>query len=79
MVVDDDEDLLHLINVRLSAEGYEVILAESGEQALVKFRECRPQLVVTDLRMGEMDGLALFSLLQAEAPTISCLLSNEQD
>jgi two-component system response regulator GlrR len=74
LVVDDDRDLLHLISIRLRAEGYEVLLAESGEQALLSFREHRPQLVVTDLRMGEMDGLALFSHLQAEAPTVPVII-----
>lgn len=74
LVVDDDLDLLHLIGVRLSAVGYEVIQATSGEQALDSFREHRPQLVVTDLRMGAMDGLMLFSRLQAEAPTIPVII-----
>ena len=60
LVVDDDLDLLHLISVRLKAAGYEVLQAVSGELALGIFREHRPQLVITDLRMEEMDGLTLF-------------------
>lgn len=74
LVVDDDVDLLQLISMRLRAAGYEVIEAESGEAALLSFRERRPQLVITDLRMGEMDGLALFAHLQAEAPTIPVII-----
>lgn len=74
LIVDDDLDLLHLIGMRLSSVGYEVIKAESGEAALLSFRERRPQLVITDLRMGEMDGLALFAHLQAEAPTIPVII-----
>ena len=74
LIVDDDLDLLHLISVRLRAAGYEVIQATSGESALNSFREHRPQLVITDLRMGEMDGLALFAHLQAEAPTVPVII-----
>jgi len=74
LVVDDDADMLHLISLRLTAAGYQVSKAESGEAALLSFRENRPQLVVTDLRMGEMDGLALFEHLQAEAQTLPVII-----
>lgn len=74
LVVDDDLDMLHLIGLRLSAAGYQVTEADSGEAALVLFRELRPQLVITDLRMGGMDGLALFEHLQREAPTLPVII-----
>ena len=74
LVVDDDLDLLHLIDMRLSAAGYEVIQATSGESALELFRAHRPRLVITDLRMGAMDGLTLFGHLQAEAPTVPVII-----
>lgn len=74
LIVDDDLDMLHLMGVRLSAAGYQVSSAESGEAALISFRSNRPQMVVTDLRMGEMDGLALFEQLQAEAPTMPVII-----
>lgn len=74
LVVDDDIDMLHLIGVRLGAAGYQVSQAKSGEAALISFQETRPQLVITDLRMGGMDGLALFEHLQAEAPTMPVII-----
>ena len=74
LVVDDDADMLHLISLRLTAAGYQVSEAESGEAALLCFRENRPQLVVTDLRMGGMDGLALFEHLQSEAQTLPVII-----
>ena len=64
LVVDDDLDMLHLIGLRLSTAGYEVNTADSGESALASFRLHRPQMVITDLRMGEMDGLMLFDHLE---------------
>ena len=74
LIVDDDLDMLHLMGVRLSAAGYQVSSAESGEAALISFRHNRPQMVITDLRMGEMDGLALFDHLQAEASTMPVII-----
>ena len=74
LVVDDDLDLLHLLGVRLGAAGYEVIYASSGEEAVDQFRREHPRVVVTDVRMGDMDGHALFSIIQAEAPTIPVIM-----
>ena len=58
MVVDDDPDLLRLVQIRLASAGYSVATAESGEQALAKMSVARPRLLVTDLRMSGMDGMA---------------------
>ena len=74
LIVNDDTDMLHLIGVRLAAAGYQVSEAESGEAALLSFRQNRPQLVISDLRMGGMDGLALFQNLQVEAPTVPVII-----
>lgn len=74
LVVDDDLDMLHLIGMRLGAAGYQVTQAESAEAALESFRQRRPQMILTDLRMGEMDGLALFDCIQIEAPTLPVII-----
>jgi two-component system response regulator GlrR len=74
LVVDDDPDLLDLIGMRLSAAGYSVTLASSGEEALRCFRLQRPRAVITDLRMEGMDGHALFARLHAEAPTVPVII-----
>ena len=74
LVVDDDPGLLDLIQMRLAAGGYEVACAASGEEALLRFREERPRVVISDLRMDGMDGHALFSRLHAEAPTIPVII-----
>ncbi|HTY02262.1 MAG TPA: sigma 54-interacting transcriptional regulator [Rhodocyclaceae bacterium] len=74
LVVDDDPDLLDLIGMRLSAAGYTVTLARSGEEALQCFHADRPRAVITDLRMDGMDGHALFARLHAEAPTVPVII-----
>lgn len=60
LLVDDDPDLLRLLAIRLGASGYTVNTARSGTQALSMVAAERPDLVVTDLRMAGLDGMALF-------------------
>ena len=60
LLVDDDADILKLLAIRLKASGYQVMTATSGEQALSMAAAERPDLVITDLRMAGLDGLALF-------------------
>lgn len=61
LLVDDDADLLKLLAIRLKANGYAVTTASSGQQALSMIAGERPDLVVTDLRMDGIDGMALFA------------------
>jgi two-component system response regulator GlrR len=73
LLVDDDVDLLRLLSIRLGGAGYDVSTAESGEEALAKLSVVRPHLVITDLRMDGMDGMALFDAVrksQAALPVI---------
>lgn len=63
LIVDDDHDILKLLSMRLEASGYHVVAVDSAEKAIVQASLCKPRVVVTDLRMGEMDGMALFHAL----------------
>lgn len=64
LLIDDDADLLHLIGVRLKANGFEVLALDSAEKALTQLSIFRPHIVVTDLRMPGMDGMELFERIQ---------------
>ncbi len=64
LLVDDDPGLLKLLGMRLSSEGYQVTTAASGPEALRQLQKERVDLVISDLRMDEMDGLALFAEIQ---------------
>ena len=64
LLVDDDPSLLKLLGMRLSSEGYQVITAASGPEALRLLQKEKIELVISDLRMDEMDGLALFGEIQ---------------
>ena len=74
LLVDDDKDLLQLIAMRLSAAGYAVTAVESGEAALASLAVARPQVVVTDLRMHGMDGMALFDAIHRDSPSLPVVI-----
>ena len=74
LLVDDDKDLLQLIAMRLTASGYAVTAVESGEAALASLAVARPQVVVTDLRMHGMDGMALFDAIHRDAPSLPVVI-----
>ena len=74
LLVDDDKDLLQLIAMRLAAAGYAVSTADSGESALASATVARPDLVITDLRMHGMDGIALFDAIHRDAPSLPVVI-----
>jgi len=74
LLVDDDRDLLQLIAMRLAAAGYAVTAVESGEAALASLAVSRPQVVVTDLRMQGMDGMALFDAIHRDSPSLPVVI-----
>jgi two-component system alkaline phosphatase synthesis response regulator PhoP len=57
LVVDDDPDILEILSYNLNAEGYRVITAEDGIQAVKKAKKKKPHLVILDVMMPEMDGI----------------------
>ncbi len=74
LVVDDDPDILKLVSMRLSSAGHSVNVVESAEAALAAIAASRPQLVVTDLKMEGMNGLALLEEIHEQAPTIPVII-----
>jgi two-component system response regulator GlrR len=74
LLVDDDPDLLRLLAIRLKANGYAVTAVESGRKALASIAASRPDLVLTDLRMEGMDGMALFTEIQATFPGLPVII-----
>jgi len=74
LLVDDDPDILKLVSMRLTGAGYEVVTVDSAERALATLAASRPALVITDLRMGGMDGLALFEEIHRQAPTLPVIV-----
>lgn len=74
LLVDDDVSLLQLLSMRLQASDYEVICAESGYEALDILEQTTPAIVLTDLRMDGMDGMALFEKIKKRWPTLPVII-----
>src|SRR5574337_1311528 len=66
LVVDDEQDLVKLIQYHLEKEGYKVLSASNGEDALFLTRRERPELVILDLMLPGIDGLEVCKKLKAE-------------
>jgi two-component system alkaline phosphatase synthesis response regulator PhoP len=69
LVVDDEIYIVHILDFSLGMEGYEVITALDGEQALEKARAEKPDLIVLDIMMPKLDGYETCKMLKAEADT----------
>ena len=67
LVVDDIADNVEILRTRLSSLGYEVVVAEDGEQALARVRETLPDLILLDIMMPKVDGLEVVRRLKADA------------
>jgi two-component system, NtrC family, response regulator GlrR len=74
LVVDDDPGLLRLLTIRLRAENYDVEAVESAMAALSAAARFRPDLVITDLRMDQMDGIGLLKELQSRWPGLRVII-----
>ena len=74
LVVDDDPGLLRLLTIRLRAENYDVEAVESAAAALNAAGRFRPDLVITDLRMDQMDGMGLLKELQSRWPGLRVII-----
>ncbi|EDQ7327858.1 two-component system response regulator GlrR [Salmonella enterica subsp. enterica serovar Paratyphi C] len=74
LLVDDDPGLLKLLGMRLTSEGYSVVTAESGQEGLRVLHREKVDLVISDLRMDEMDGMQLFTEIQKVQPGMPVII-----
>ncbi|MFU9122773.1 two-component system response regulator GlrR [Proteus sp. WDL240414] len=74
LLVDDDPGLLKLLGMRLTSEGFHIFTAESGQEALKLLLKEKIDLVISDLRMDEMDGMALFAEIQRQQPGMPVII-----
>lgn len=74
LLVDDDPSLLKLLGMRLTSEGFNVTTAESGHEALRLLMREKIDIVISDLRMDEMDGMALFAEIQKYQPGMPVII-----
>jgi len=75
LCVDDDSSLLFLYQEELSEEGYEMLVARNGKEALEKYDQESPDLVVLDIRMPNMDGLETLNALLGKNRQLPVILN----
>jgi two-component system, NtrC family, response regulator AtoC len=74
LVVDDDRDMLSLLDDLLSGEGYKVVKAKSGAEALAAIAKSRPDLVMIDVLLPDEDGLTLLGQIKREHPELEVIV-----
>src|SRR5438132_731453 len=75
LVVDDDPKIVTLVRTYLEREGFSVVTAGNGRAALAAIGESEPRLIVLDIMLPELDGLALMRILREHSEVPIVLLS----
>lgn len=68
LLIDDDKSLLRVTEYNLKTAGFEVVTAESGTLGLKKFRSILPALIITDVKLSDINGLELLKAVKEESP-----------
>ncbi len=69
LVVEDDPDVANLIRIHLEGEGYEVMMADHGEEAIRVARETHPALITLDIRLPDADGFVILERIKKDPQT----------
>lgn len=77
LLVDDEQDMIYAVRMRLEAEGYEVSVGTNGQEALNKIRIEKPDLIILDLMLPKIDGYKVCRMIKfdkkfAKIPIIIC-------
>lgn len=79
LVVDDDQHIQRLYKEELEEEGYEVIVAGTGAEALELFNKENPDLVTLDILMPDIDGIKLLRQMKEKMPRLPVIMSTAYD
>jgi two-component system NtrC family response regulator len=74
LLIDDDESLLRVTEYNLASAGFHVVTANSGQLGLKLFKELSPDLVISDVKLGDMSGLDLLSDIKKESPVTPVII-----
>src|SRR5688572_26789914 len=78
LIVDDEQSILDTVEILLRGEGFDASVAQSGREALERFDEVAPDIVVTDIRMPGVTGLDLLEAVRARDPEVPVILMTAQ-
>ena len=75
LVADDEPRITKLVSIALGEEGFRVVTANSGEEALQKAEEVRPDIILLDIVMPDLDGIEVMRQLRERRPVAVILLT----
>jgi CheY-like chemotaxis protein len=73
LIVEDDKLLAYIMQLTLEGEGYAVVTAANGREGYVAYRSFRPDLIVTDVDMPEVDGLQMMQQIRTVDPKVKTI------
>ena len=79
LLIDDDKSLRRVTEYNLAEAGFNLITASSGREGLVLFKKSNPDLVITDVKLGDMDGLEVLAAIKRESPEIPVIVITSKD
>ncbi len=79
LVVDDDAHILKLYKLELKEDGYEVVTASNGQEAMELFDSEAPDLVTLDILMPDIDGISLLRQMKEKKPRLPIIMSTAYD
>ncbi len=79
VVIDDEEPIRRTLKLLLERAGHEVVLASDGKEGLHRCRDTVPDLVMTDIHMPQLDGIAVAMALRTSAPALPVIVMSGGD
>ncbi|GAB4484196.1 MAG: response regulator [Thermodesulfovibrionales bacterium] len=79
LIVDDDQNILRLYKEELEEEGYTIVTASNGQEALEQFEKETPDLVTLDILLPDIDGIKLLRQMKEKRPRMPIIMSTAYD
>lgn len=79
LIVDDDQNILKLYKEELEDEGYIIVTASNGQEAIERFEKEGPDLVTLDILLPDVDGIKLLRQMKEKKPRLPIIMSTAYD
>jgi DNA-binding response OmpR family regulator len=79
LIVDDDQNILRLYKEELEEDGYQVVTASNGREAMEQFDKEAPDLVTLDILLPDIDGIKLLRQMKEKRPRLPVIMSTAYD
>jgi DNA-binding response OmpR family regulator len=79
LIVDDDQNILRLYKEELEEEGYLIVTASNGQEAMERFEKEDPDLVTLDILLPDVDGIKLLRQMKEKKPRLPIIMSTAYD